>query len=82
MPKVSKTKKFAYLCNICRKTWGTKCIFCLLINAKISNMFIVSFWVCVDSHAESTINNKFAISLQYDKENVKDEVDFLPADKQ
>ena len=45
-------------------------------------MFIVSFWVCVDSHAESTINNKFAISLQYAKENVKDEVDFLPADKQ
>ena len=45
-------------------------------------MLIVSFWVCVASHAESTINNKFAISLQYDKENVKDEVDFLSADKQ
>ena len=82
MSKVSKTKKLAYFSNISRKTWGTKFIFCLLINAKISYMLIVSFWVCVASHAESTINNKFAISLQYDKENVKDEVDFLSADKQ
>ena len=29
-------------------------------------------------HAQSTQNNKFAISLQYLRENVKD---FLPADK-
>ena len=32
-------------------------------------------------HTHSTQNNKFAISLQYLKENVKDEVDFLPGDK-
>ena len=32
-------------------------------------------------HAQSTQKNKFTISLQYLKENVKDEVDFLPADK-
>ena len=30
---------------------------------------------------KSTQNYKFAISLLYLKENVKDEVDFLPADK-
>ena len=30
---------------------------------------------------KSTQNNKFASPLQYLKENVKDEVDFLPADK-
>ena len=29
---------------------------------------------------KSTQNNKFASPLQYLKENVKDEVDFLPAD--
>ena len=34
------------------------------------------------SHAQSTQNNKFIISFQYLKENVKDDVDFLPADKQ
>ena len=31
--------------------------------------------------AQSTQTSKFTISLQYLKENVKDEVDFLPADK-
>ena len=30
----------------------------------------------------TTQNHKVAISFQYLKENVKDEVDFLPADKQ
>ena len=34
------------------------------------------------SHAQSTQNNKFIISFQYLKENVKDDVDFLPAHKQ
>ena len=36
----------------------------------------------VDSqHAQITQNDKFAISLQYIKENMNDEVGFLPADK-
>ena len=39
---------------------------------------IVSFRVCVARHAQSTQNNRLTISF---KENVKDEVDFLPADK-
>ena len=32
-------------------------------------------------HAQSTKNNQFTISLKYLKENMKDELDFLPADK-
>ena len=32
-------------------------------------------------HAQITQNNKFAISLQYLKKEVSDEVDFLHADK-
>ena len=48
-------------------------------------MLIVSLWMCefmdVLGKLKSTQNNKFAISLQYSKENVKDEVDFLPPDK-
>ena len=51
-------------------------IFCLQINTKVFYKMIVSFWVCVVSHAQSTQNNKFVISLQYLIENVKDEVDF------
>ena len=37
--------------------------------------------MCVARHAQITKNNKFAISLQYLKKEVSDEVDFLHADK-
>ena len=37
--------------------------------------------MCVARHAQITQNNKFAISLQYLKKEVNDEVDFLHADK-
>ena len=64
-----------------KKNVGMKLISCLLINAKVFYKLIVSRWVCVDRHAQSTQNNKCAISLQYLMENVEEEVDFLPADK-
>ena len=35
----------------------------------------------VPRHAQSSKNNKFAISLQYLKEKVKEEVAFLPVDE-
>ena len=38
--------------------------------------------MCVASHAQITQNKKFAISLQYFKKELSDEVDFLHADKQ
>ena len=48
---------------------------------KIIYKVIVLVWVCIARHAQGNQNNKFVISLQYHKENVKDEVDFLSADK-
>ena len=42
---------------------------------------VVSLWVFLARGAQSTKNNQFTIYLQYLKENTKDEVDFLPADK-
>ena len=36
------------------------------------------FCLCVARHAQSIKNNRFAISLQNLKKNVKDEVDFWP----
>ena len=39
---------------------------------------IVSLCVCITRYSKSTQNNKFAIYLQYLKENVMDEIDFLP----
>ena len=77
----TQNKKFSYLCNIFRKTWGIKLIFCLQINTKIFYKLISSFWEFLARHAQSTQNNNFAISLQYLKENMKDGVEFLSADK-
>ena len=74
-------KKFAYLCNISRKLGRRKFIFCLQIYSKVFCKLIVSLWVCVVGHVQSTQSNKFTISVQYIKENVKDEADFLSADK-
>ena len=55
--------------------------FCLQINTKVFYKLTVSLTVCVSRHAQSTQNNNFIISLQYLKENVKDEVGFFAADK-
>ena len=61
--------------------WGVTLIFCLQIKTKVFyKKVIVSLWVWVVRHSESTQNNKFAISLLYLKENVQDEVDFLHED--
>ena len=55
--------------------------FCLQKNMKVFYKLIISLWVCIARKAQSTQNNKFTISLQYLNENMKDEVNFLPADK-
>ena len=74
----TQNKKFAYLCNISRKNIGDEVDFGRQIKVKVFYKLIVSIWVCVARHAQSTRNSKFAI---YIKQNAKDEVDFLPADK-
>ena len=73
--------KFAYLCNIPIKSWGMKLIFCQQINPKVFYKMIISLWVCITRQAQSTKNNQFTRFLQYLKDNMKDEVDFLPTDK-
>ena len=67
MPKVPQISLHVFAISP-KKTWGMKLIFCLQIN--------------IARYAQSTQNNKFLISLQYLKENVENEVDFLPGDKQ
>ena len=56
-------------------------MFCLQIKTKVFQELIVSLWVCLARYAQSSQNNNFAISFQYFKENMKDEVDILNADK-
>ena len=58
-----------------------KFIFGIEINMEVFYLLILSFWVCVTRHAQSTQNNQFAIFLQYLKRDVSDEFDFFHADK-
>ena len=58
-----------------------KFIFDIEINMEVFYMLMLSFCVCVTRHAQSTQNNQFAISLQYLKKDVSDELDFLHAYK-
>ena len=48
---------------------------------KVSFLVMLSILVCAARHAQSTRNKKFVLSMQYLKQNVNDEVDFLPEDK-
>ena len=78
MPKVTppkKIKRFAYISNISRETWGMK-FFCLQINTKVFYEMILFFCVC-----PKYLNDKCAIFLQYLKKNRKNEIYFLLADK-
>ena len=53
----------------------------LLVDTNVLYKLMVSLWLCLARQAQSTQNNKFAISLQYLMENVWDKVYFLFADK-
>ena len=55
--------------------------FSLLIIVKCFFKVILSFLMCVARHAKITQNKKFAISLQFLKKEVNEEVDFLNASK-
>ena len=58
-----------------------KSILCLQMDTKAFCKMIVSLWVCIVRHVQSIQNNEFVVSLHYLKENVKNQVDFLPEDK-
>ena len=80
-PKAPKIRSSSIFAVSPEKRGGMKLAFCLQINTKVFWKLIESFCVFVARHAQSTKNNKFAISLQYLKENMKDEIYFLHVDK-
>ena len=49
----AQNRKFAYLCNISRKTMGMKLLFCLQINTKIFYKVLVSLWMSVSRLSQS-----------------------------
>ena len=99
-------EKFAYFCNISRKMWVMKLIFCLYqylqkkvwdevvflhadkhpsflqvyfntLGVKVFYKLILSLLMVMTQHFQSTQINKFAISLQYLKKEVREGVHFL-----
>ena len=73
MPKLPKTKSFLFLCNILKKKWMTKLTFCMHENLlQIDTMILME----MVKHFQSSQNSKCTMSVQ-----VRDEVDFLNADK-
>ena len=71
----------------CRVLWnvtsqersGRWSFFGMQISIEVFYKLILSFWVCVIRHDQ---NNQISLHIfQYLQKNVKDEVDFLPADK-
>ena len=79
--QISKIRSLYILAVSSKKLWRWGWFFWLQINTKVFYKLIVSLWVCIPRHVHSTQNNKFAISLQYLKENMKDAVYFLLANK-
>ena len=67
-------------CNIARKKRIMNFIFGMQINTEFFYKLILSFWVCVASHAQSTQNKKFTYPCISPK-NVGNEFDFLPTNK-
>ena len=56
-------------------------IFCLKINMKVFYKLVVLFLLIIARHAQITQNGKSVISLQYLRNERRDEVDFLHAGK-
>ena len=78
-PDLSKSPKitFLFLCNILIKTW----VICRQISMKISCKLILWFLMVMVKYSQSSPNRKFIMSLQYFKKDVRDEVDFLHAER-
>ena len=64
-----------------KNRWGINFIFCMKINIKVFYKLTLTFLKAEVRHAPSTSNNKFGVILLYRKEEGKDKVDFLHADK-
>ena len=68
-------------CNISRKKWMMKFVFCIQINIKVLYKLILSFWVCATRHVQSTQNKKFAYLCNISRKALGVKLIFLPANK-
>ena len=64
-----------------QKSMRVNLIFGLKMNTNVFDKLIVSLWICVARHVQSTQNNKLTTYFQYLMENLKDKLEFLHADE-
>ena len=65
MPKLPKIISLLFLCNISKKKWMMKLIFCVKISMKVSYELMLWFLMGMVKHSQSFQNSKLAISLRY-----------------
>ena len=81
MPKLPKMRSLHIIAISLGKHGEWSWFFLPVDSMKAFYKLIGSLWVCLARYDKSTQSNKFVISLQYLKGNLKDEVGFLQADK-
>ena len=81
MPKLPKTKSLLFLCNILRKKWMKKLTFCMQVSMKTYHKLTLWFWWRLSNISKVPKIASFAMSVQYPKKEVRDEVDFLHVNK-
>ena len=81
MPKLPKIINLPFLCNILRKKWMIKLIFCMQIIIKTCNKLILWFWWGWSSILKVHKKASLQCFCNIPKKEIKDEVDFLHADK-
>ena len=77
MPKLPKITSLLFLCNISRKKWVMKLIFCMQSSMEAYYKLILWLWWGWSSIPKVPKIASFSLSLQYFKKEVRDEVDFL-----
>ena len=95
MPKVSKIACLQCLYNILKKKLEMKLVFLHAdkhqsflqvgfntLSIKVSYKVILSLFMNMIKHSQSTQSNKFSISLQYLKKEARNGIRFLHVDKQ
>ena len=71
----SQNYKLCYFLAISQRTEWWSWFFCMQANMNVSYKLLLWFLMGMVKHSQSAQNSKLAMSLQYLKENMKDEVD-------
>ena len=76
MPEFPKITSLLFLSNILRKKWVMFFFFQCRWAWKFPTNWYYYFWWGWSKHSQSSQNSKFAMSLQYLRKEVRDQVDF------